>query len=194
MFEYERWASAGRSAASCAQRAPASARPDIRWLLYEVEPGTVARYIGATARFACQPDVSALEGALDALTARHPALCVSCVRDADCESPGPGAGWWSAEHVRTDTSAVVVVVLACYDGADVWSMTTLIRELEVLYAERAGTAAHTLPGAVTRSRDLIRLYRWVGGDRASVSVAAERGCLHRTADSHGRLRLGSAEA
>jgi hypothetical protein len=177
MFEYERWASAGRSATSCAQEASASARPGIGWFLYEVEPGTAARCIRATARFACQPDIAALERALDALTARHPALRAACVRDADCEPACPSAGCWSGEHVRADNSSAVVVVLACYEDADVWSMTTLIRELEVLYAERAGDAADALPRAVGRSRDPIRLYRWVGGDRASVSVAAGRWCL-----------------
>jgi hypothetical protein len=70
----------------------------------------------------------------------------------------------------------VLMVMAHHLVADIWSMTTLISELETLYLERAGGTLASPPEhwvtdpAVTDS-GLVRLHRWVDGRRASVYAA-----------------------
>jgi hypothetical protein len=75
-------------------------------------------------------------------------------------------------HVyRTASDETVILVVAHSYIVDVWSMTTLVRELETLYLERAGAgmpAASAEPAH--RDKELVRLHRWVGGTRASVHI------------------------
>jgi hypothetical protein len=169
MFKYERLAERGQSEATREQDFPVPLGPHTRWLLEEFEPGTAAHIIAATARFRRQPDISALKRAFDALTVRYPALHAAF---APPES-GPGEGPQFRMRLYTDATETVVRVLAHHAVADVWSMTTLLREFELLYTEQAGQTLALLP---TRgNEDLVRLYRWVGGARASVHAAADRG-------------------
>ena len=62
-------------------------------------------------------------------------------------------------------AGAVVLVTAHRTVTDLTSMTALVRELEVLYAEQAGgeSAPPPEPGGV--QRDLVRRYRWVRGSR-----------------------------
>lgn len=65
---------------------------------------------------------------------------------------------------RADQETVVLVT-AHHFVADICSMTTLTRELDALYAARAG--------AVTA--EPVRLYRWVGGRRSSAHAVKDDG-------------------
>lgn len=73
------------------------------------------------------------------------------------------------------TDETIVLVLAHRFIADVWSMTTLVRELEALYLEQAGHEPAPIPEPVAADKELDRLYRWVGGRRASVHAAQDHG-------------------
>jgi Condensation domain len=74
----------------------------------------------------------------------------------------------------TSTEETVILVVAHHFIVDVWSMTTLVRELETLYIERAGDRLPALARPTTGDEELVRLYRWVGGTRASVHAAQSR--------------------
>jgi hypothetical protein len=82
----------------------------------------------------------------------------------------------------------VVLVVAHHFIVDVWLMTTLVRELETLYIERAGGMPAPLPEPGAGDKELDRLYRWVGGTRASVHAALNHGSAGRLAG--GRSRSG----
>lgn len=62
------------------------------------------------------------------------------------------------------TEETVVLVVAHHFIADFWSMTTLVRELEMLYSEHTGGMSAPLPELT----DLVRHYSWVSGSRESV--------------------------
>jgi hypothetical protein len=76
---------------------------------------------------------------------------------------------------RTAVDETVVLVVAHHFIADVWLMMTLVRELETLYVERAGGMAAALPEPGAGNKELVRLYRWVGGRRAWVHAARAHG-------------------
>jgi Condensation domain len=90
---------------------------------------------------------------------------------------------------RTEDETIVLVV-AHHFIADLWSMTTLVREFETLYAERAGHMPAVQPAPAPGDQELVRLYRWVGGTRVSVHAAQEHGAAGRPAA--GRRRSGVA--
>jgi hypothetical protein len=69
------------------------------------------------------------------------------------------------------TGEAVVLVVAHRSIADVWSMTTLVCELETLYSRQTGGMPASLPEPTVTHKDFVRLYRWVSGSRASVHAA-----------------------
>jgi hypothetical protein len=90
-------------------------------------------------------------------------------------------------HVyRRPADETVVLVVAHHFIADVWLMTTLVRELETLYVERAGGMPAALPEPGAGDKELVRLYRWVGGRRAWVHAAQTHGSGGRPAGARRR--------
>jgi Condensation domain len=80
-------------------------------------------------------------------------------------------------HVyRMSAQEVAILVVGHHFIVDVWSMTTLVRELGVVYAERAGHMLPALARSTPGGEELVRLYRWVGGTRASVHAAHAERC------------------
>jgi hypothetical protein len=69
------------------------------------------------------------------------------------------------------TGEAVVLVVAHRSITDVWSMTTLVCELETLYSRQTGEMPASLPEPTVTPKDFTRLYRWVSGSRASVHAA-----------------------
>jgi hypothetical protein len=197
-----------------------------RWLLREIGPGSAARCITATARFAGEPDVPALKHVLHGLAARHAALRATlppggdpadraarlveaCVRENDARDLDDErlAKWleYAAQepfdlargprlriHVfRRPEEQTIILVVAHHFIADLWSMTTLVREFETLYAERAGYMPEDRPEPQHGDQELIRLYRWVGGTRVSVHATQDHASASHPV-AGGRQRSGVA--
>lgn len=77
-------------------------------------------------------------------------------------------------HVfRRAEQQTIILVVAHHFIADLWSMTTLVREFETLYAERAGYMPQERPEPQHGDQDLVRMYRWVGGTRVSVHATQD---------------------
>ena len=104
--------------------------------------------------------------------------------------------WLRINIYHRAADETVLMVVAHHLVADIWSMTTLISELETLYLERAGGTPASPPEhgvtdpAVTDS-ELVRLHRWVDGRRASVYAAQNHRPGSRPVGD--RLRSGVTE-
>jgi hypothetical protein len=94
-------------------------------------------------------------------------------------------------HVcRTSAEDFIILVVGHHFIVDIWSMTTLVREIETLYVEQARQTLPALAGSTAGDEEPVRLYRWVGGTRTSVHAAQSRNPVSRLAA--GRRRLGVA--
>jgi hypothetical protein len=68
---------------------------------------------------------------------------------------------------RRMSGETVVLVVVHHSVADFWSITTLVRELEMLYSKQVGGQSVPLPELA----DFVRQYSWVGGARVSTHAA-----------------------
>ena len=72
---------------------------------------------------------------------------------------------------RRAADETVVLVVAHHIVTDFWSMTTLVHELEMLYAGQTGGTSAPPPELAVTQGSFVRLYRWVSGSRMSVHAA-----------------------
>ena len=68
---------------------------------------------------------------------------------------------------RRAPEETILLVVTHHVIADPWSLTTFVRELELLYAEQTGGARAELPELT----DFVRHYSWISGSRVSVHTA-----------------------
>lgn len=68
---------------------------------------------------------------------------------------------------RRAAQETILLVVTHHVVADAWSLTTFVRELELLYAEQTGGARAGLPELT----DFVRHYSWISGSRVSVHTA-----------------------
>jgi hypothetical protein len=165
------------------QRIPGARGPHPAWFTGGLEAGTAAQSTAVGLRLRGDLDGPALEGALQALTARFPSGGAAFPHYLDQTVDGAKLAEvleyaahepFDLAHgpllrvglYRQDACDVVVLVVAHHVVTDACPMTDLIRDLEALYRERAGSPAGgsaAEPGVTCG--DAVRLYRWVSGAR-----------------------------
>jgi hypothetical protein len=163
------------------QRIPGARGPYPAWFTGGLAAGTAAQSTAVGLRLRGDLDGPALEGALQALTARFTSRGAALPHYLD-EAPRDVGGAELAEVLeyaahepfdlargpllrvglyRQDARDVVVLVVAHHVVTDSCPMTDLIADLEALYRERAGSLA----GPGVSCGDSVRLYRWASGSR-----------------------------
>jgi Condensation domain len=165
------------------QRIPGARGPHPAWFTGGLEAGTAVQSTAVGLRLRGDLDGPALEGALQALTARFPSRGTALPHYLDETVDGAKLAEvleYAAHEpfdltrgpllrvglYRQDACDVVVLVVAHHVVTDACPMTDLIRDLEALYRARAGSpAGASAAGPGVTCGDSVRLYRWVSGAR-----------------------------
>lgn len=167
------------------RRIPGARGPHTAWFTGGLEAATAAQSTAVGLRLRGDLDGLALEGALQALTARFTSRGAAVphyldeARDVDGAKLAEVLEYAAHEQFdlargpllrvglyRQDACDVVVLVVAHRVLTDACPMTDLIADLAALYRERVGSPAGVSaarPGVTCR--DSIRLYRWASESR-----------------------------
>jgi hypothetical protein len=144
------------------------------WFLHEIQPGTAEHSIAAVLRFRDGLDIAEMEYVLDAFAARNASLQVDDVSDLDDAELTERIEDAAHEPFHLDRGPLlrvrlyyrgpretVVLIVAHHLAADLGSMITLVREIEMLYTEQAGDTPAPLPELT----DFVRHHSWISRSR-----------------------------